>query len=344
MALAPGEPAPWFRADTPSLNQFSFSAAGGRYVLLLFAPSDPVRRQAAIDQVLALSRAPDDRHLSFMIVLASREPVQDRLPGMRWFFDPDRAVAGAYGVGEQGHWFLLDPALRIIAGASLDDTEALLARVSTLPEVNDHAATPLVAPVLIVPRVFEQPFCKTLIDHYHAIGGTPSGVMMEVDGQTVGVRDHTKSRRDVLIEDEPLKTQIRLRLQRRLLPEIEKAFRFKATRLERYLVAAYDAEEGGFFQAHRDNTTGGTAHRRFACSINLNAEAFEGGDLVFPEFGNHRYRPPTGGAVVFSCSLLHEASPVTRGTRFAFLPFFYDEAAARIRDAFLANQNDGKDS
>jgi hypothetical protein len=84
MALAPGEPAPWFRADTPSLNQFSFSAAGGRYVLLLFAPSDPVRRQAAIDQVLALSRAPDDRHLSFMIVLASREPVQDRLPGMRW--------------------------------------------------------------------------------------------------------------------------------------------------------------------------------------------------------------------------------------------------------------------
>jgi len=344
MVIAQGEPAPWFRADTPSLNQFSFSAAGGRYVLMLFAPASADLRQAAIDKVLTLSRPPDDRHLSFMIVLASREPVQDRLPGMRWFFDPDRAVAGAYGVEDEGHWILLDPALRVMATASLEETGSILNRVAGLPEVNDHAATPLVAPVLIVPRVFEQPFCKTLIDHYHATGGTPSGVMMEVDGQTVGVKDHTKSRRDVLIADEALKTQIRARLQRRLLPEIEKAFRFRVTRLERYLVAAYDAEEGGFFQAHRDNTTGGTAHRRFACSINLNSEAFEGGDLVFPEFGSHRYRPPTGGAVVFSCSLLHEATPVTQGTRFAFLPFFYDEAAAGIRDAYLAQQTDGKDS
>ena len=40
---------------------------------------------------------------------------------------------------------------------------------------------------------------------------------------------------------------------------------------------------------------------------------------------------PTGGAVVFSCSLLHEATPVTRGKRYAYLPFLYDEEGARIR-------------
>ena len=45
------------------------------------------------------------------------------------------------------------------------------------------------------------------------------------------------------------------------------------------------------------------------------------------------YRPPTGGAVVFSCSLLHEATPVTKGLRYATLPFLYDEAAAEIREA-----------
>ncbi|HEX3065321.1 MAG TPA: 2OG-Fe(II) oxygenase, partial [Dongiaceae bacterium] len=56
-------------------------------------------------------------------------------------------------------------------------------------------------------------------------------------------------------------------------------------------------------------------------------------DLVFPEFGVLTYRPPTGDAVVFSCSLLHEALPVTRGRRYAFLPFLYDEAAARVRRA-----------
>jgi predicted 2-oxoglutarate/Fe(II)-dependent dioxygenase YbiX len=37
--------------------------------------------------------------------------------------------------------------------------------------------------------------------------------------------------------------------------------------------------------------------------------------------------------VVFSCSLLHEAAPVTRGLRYATLPFLYDDEAARVRQA-----------
>jgi predicted 2-oxoglutarate/Fe(II)-dependent dioxygenase YbiX len=123
---------------------------------------------------------------------------------------------------------------------------------------------------------------------------------------------------------------MRERIQGRLLPEVWKSFQFSATRLERYIVACYDAGEGGHFQPHRDNTTGGTAHRRFAVTINLNDD-YEGGDLRFPEFGSHRYRGPVGGAVVFSCTLLHEVTPVTKGMRFATLPFLYDEAA--VRDA-----------
>ena len=102
--------------------------------------------------------------------------------------------------------------------------------------------------------------------------------------------------------------------------------------MERDLVACYDAADNGFFRPHRDNTTKGTAHRRFAVTINLNAEDYEGGDLCFPEFGAKTYRAPTGGAVVFSCSLLHEARPVTKGKRYAFLPFLYDEAAAQVRE------------
>ncbi|RYG09162.1 MAG: 2OG-Fe(II) oxygenase, partial [Caulobacteraceae bacterium] len=62
---------------------------------------------------------------------------------------------------------------------------------------------------------------------------------------------------------------------------------------------------------------------------------YDGGDLRFPEFGSRTFRPSVGGAVVFSCSLLHEATMVTRGTRYAFLPFLYDEAAAEVRRANL---------
>jgi predicted 2-oxoglutarate/Fe(II)-dependent dioxygenase YbiX len=189
--------------------------------------------------------------------------------------------------------------------------------------------------VLLTPRIFEPPFCEQLIAHYRQTGGRPSGFMREVDGVTTLMTDDEHKRRsDVVIEDETLRRQVVARLNRRLLPQIQKAFNFKATRIERYLVARYDAETGGFFRPHRDNTTKGTAHRRFAVSINLNAD-YEGGDLRFPEFGPRTYRPPPGGAVVFSCSILHEATQVTRGERFAFLPFLYDEAAAEIRAANL---------
>jgi hypothetical protein len=137
------------------------------------------------------------------------------------------------------------------------------------------------------------------------------------------------------VEDEKLTSVLQDRFRRRVVPEIRKAFQFEVTRMERYLVACYAAEEGGHFRAHRDNTTKGTAHRRFAVSVNLNADEYEGGDLRLPEFGPRTYRAPTGGGVVFSCSLLHEAIPVTRGKRYAFLPFLYDEAARKIREANL---------
>ena len=115
------------------------------------------------------------------------------------------------------------------------------------------------------------------------------------------------------------------------MPEIAKVHQFKVTRMERYLVGCYTAEDEAHFRPHRDNTTKGTAHRRFAVSVNLNCD-FDGGEVSFPEYGPRSLKPPPGGAVVFSCSLLHAVSRVTRGRRYAFLPFLYDEAAAKIRE------------
>jgi len=148
---------------------------------------------------------------------------------------------------------------------------------------------------------------------------------------TVGMIDHRhKRRRDCVIEDEALRRATMVRIHDRLLPQIERAFQFRATRMERYIVSCYDATERGMFRAHRDNTTRGTAHRRFAVSLFLN-DGYEGGQLVFDEYGQATYGAPAGGAVVFSCSMLHEALPVTSGRRYMFLPFLYDEAARRQR-------------
>jgi predicted 2-oxoglutarate/Fe(II)-dependent dioxygenase YbiX len=188
------------------------------------------------------------------------------------------------------------------------------------------------APVLVVPYVFEPELCQRLIDYYKTRGGSDSGFMRDQDGKTVGVYDYAHKRRmDCEIFDDALIRATHERMQRRLVPAIRQAYQFNVTRIERHIVACYDAAQGAHFRAHRDNTTLGTAHRRFAVTINLNSDEYEGGEIWFPEFGRHKYKAPSGSAIVFSCSLLHEVPKVTRGKRYAFLPFLYDDAAAAIR-------------
>ena len=337
--LAPGDLTPDFCAPSRLNPKYNFSTVAGRYVLLAFMPNDPARRAGAVAAFAAIRPRFDDRFLAAFFVASRADGPDipaDQTPGQRWLFDPDGDVARLYHLrDDEGGWFLLDPTQRLLQIAPLDAPGPLFARiVAGLPPLAAHAGTPLVAPALVVPRVFEPEFCRRLIDVYEARGGAPSGVMRDIDGRTVGVLDGMKRRRDVNLEQDPeLRREIVARIERSVIPMIARTYQFRPTRIERYLVACYDAAEGGFFRPHRDNETLGTAHRRFACSINLNSEEFEGGDLRFPEFGPRTYRPPTGGAVVFACNLLHEATAVTRGRRYAFLPFFYDEEGHRIREA-----------
>jgi predicted 2-oxoglutarate/Fe(II)-dependent dioxygenase YbiX len=338
MTLMLGTPAPVFTGPTPTRPDFSFGSVAGRYVLLCFLPCDPQVRRRVVPVLEANRALLDERRLVAFVVVRDPEGLAEARDGfgLRWFLDADGAISRLYGAltpdgSEEPHWLLLDPTLRLLMAARIDEGVGLFARIRRLPQPESHALVEMTAPVLIVPRILEPALCRRLIEHYNETGGEPSGVMRDVGGRTVGVLDDFKRRRDAAIQDPELQMALRVRIDRRLLPEIEKAFQFKATRIERYIVACYDAGEGGYFRPHRDNTTAGTAHRQFAVSINLNAEEFEGGDLRFPEYGSRTYRPPTGGAVVFSCSLLHEATPVTRGTRYATLPFLYDDAGAEVR-------------
>jgi hypothetical protein len=158
--------------------------------------------------------------------------------------------------------------------------------------------------------------------------------MKQIDGQTVGVTDYShKIRSDHYLRSGPDEEVIRPFIVERVIPEIRKAFNYTVTRREDFRIAGYDSTRGGYFRPHRDNTTAATAHRRFAMSLLLNDD-YQGGYLRFPEFGPHRYRPPAGSAVVFSCSLLHEATDVTAGRRFVLLSFFYGEAEAKLREQY----------
>ncbi len=349
-----GDPAPAFIARSPSNAAYHFHAAAGRYTVLCFAGSaaDP-RTQSAVATALTRDDLFDDDHAALFVV--SNDPADEterrlanRIPGLRIFWDFDLRVAKTYGVVAQDaqpgsgalefyrFWLVMDPTLRVIAQvpfrADGSDAQEVMQLVEGLPPPARFAGIELQAPVLYLPRVFEPELCRGLIDLYETHGGVESGFMREEGGRTVGATDPShKRRKDYDITDRALISTLQARIQRRIVPEIAKVHQFQVTRMERYIVACYAAEEGGHFAAHRDNTTAGTAHRRFAVSINLNDD-FDGGEVSFPEYGPRGFKAPAGGAVVFSCSLLHQVSRVTRGRRYAFLPFLYDESAAKLRE------------
>ena len=351
--ILPGDTAPWFAQRSTSNPRYVFDTAAGRYLVLCFLGSgSDDHAQAAIAAAMTRRNIFDDVTASFFAVTSdpgdeTEKRLRESLPGYRVFWDFDGLIGRLYGalpreadpkggVRARRIWVILDPTLRVLKvipfAPDRSDIESFLSCVDGLPPPSRFAGFDLQAPILVLPNVFEDELCRRLIGLYEKNGGTESGFMREIDGKTVAVQDHNhKRRKDYEIGDEELIRELQGRFQRRVVPQIRKAHQFRVTRMERYIVSCYAAEDEAHFRAHRDNTTKGTAHRRFAVSVNLN-DAFDGGEVSFPEYGPRSFKAPPGGAVVFSCSLLHAVSKVTRGRRYAFLPFLYDDEAAKIRE------------
>ena len=192
------------------------------------------------------------------------------------------------------------------------------------------------APVLVVPDLVDREHCARLVGFWEA-GEKMRGTVSRAAGDGGAVVDTAIKRRgDVYLANDGAEARALVGLfQRRLFPEIAKAFRFRVTRAETLRIGGYDARERGHFKPHRDDTTPATRHRQFAMSLNLNTGEYRGGELRFPEYGGQVFDVARGGAVIFSCGLLHEALPVTEGRRIGVFGFFHgeaDEERRRSRD------------
>lgn len=353
--LEPGDRIPSFKTSSRANPTFSFDSVAGRWLVLgcLGSLGWPQIAHSMRAMTAAIDLF-DDRQASLFLLSADpkdkqQDRVPDRLPGLRVLLDTNLTVSKTLGaVGNDAttandyrpFWIVMDPGLTIRAVVPLSADAREVAQILTMlrnaPPPESYLGFPVPPPVLILPDVFEPAFCSHLIDLYHRNGAEVSGFMRDVDGKTLAVHDPSfKVRRDFVIDDPTIIKATQARIMRKVIPQIERVHFFRCSRMERYMVGGYPADEGGHFRPHRDNTTLGTAHRRFAVSINLNDD-FEGGAVSFPEYSPHGIKAPRGAAVVFSCSLLHAVGQVTCGTRYAFLPFLYDDAAAKLREANAA--------
>ena len=301
-----GERGPDFVLKGPSGEPARFYAhAGGSPIALVFGRDGAGTRMAELTDLLA--------GRGDVVVTSVDEP----------------SAAEAYGVdAEQQTVVVLDPDLRVL-GVVTDDQRS--AEVVTLLEAGIHRGPDTEvrdqAPVLFIPRVLDAQQQDRLIDLAERAGDVETGVERFSEGSRREVLDAGyKRRRDHTVRDPDLLGELSSVVGRRVMPEVRKAFAFRATRFEGFKIACYDATTGGFFRAHRDNLTPSTAHRVFALTLNLN-DAYEGGQLRFREYGNQLYRPDAGAALVFSCAHLHEVRDVTAGRRFVLLSFLYGEPA-----------------
>jgi predicted 2-oxoglutarate/Fe(II)-dependent dioxygenase YbiX len=234
-------------------------------------------------------------------------------------------VALGAGGGLRQRVILLDPNQRV---AATFDSRALLAAAESIGSVADGVrsnagATQVIgsamAPVLVLPRVFEPDFCSQVIRLWQKGDHHDSGVSSRYGN--VGVLE-LKRTEDYMVVEPMMQKAISDRLAWRIGPELIKVFAFdREFSFDAHVVLSYSAEGKHFFGAHRDNGAPTTADRAFAVSLNLNDD-YEGGELVFPEYAGVKVSPPAGAAAVFSCSVLHRALPVTSGRRFVLTTFF----------------------
>lgn len=310
-----GERAPDFVLPIMDGPQTRFySRAGGRPTLLIFAKEERVL------EGLEVSEAVDVFVVSPLVLAKANATV---------FIDSENAVGKAYGLDGVFAAFALDINLRVLSG--IQDPQAFdqiyrAFESQSSPQARDIDVQ---APVLLIPNVLTPDICRVLINVWATKGNTETGVESSNSGVRRDVIDYqNKKRRDHEVTDAQLLRLLTSTVGRRVMPEVQRAFHYRATRFEGFKIACYDAESGGFFRAHRDNLSPSTAHRRFALTLNLNDD-YTGGHLIFPEFGPHRYRPLAGDAIVFSSSFLHEVQPVTRGRRFTLLSFLFHEEQRR---------------
>ncbi|MEX0921598.1 MAG: redoxin domain-containing protein [Rhodovibrionaceae bacterium] len=353
--LAPGDFLPDFQLPD-HLGRSSILATQmlGKPVVLLFYPGNSLlAAQKQLRRFAALGR--ELEQAAHVFAICSDPPEANAKAASLTGFpfqilcDGNRQLAAAFQIqhnlqpagdplGAAGFTCVLGDRNRRLLRIDRDIAEAnyadrLLAELRDWPEP-EPVALPASAPLLYVPRVLEPEFCRRLIE-IHEADNEPSYARQDSHGQARDNTDATvKVRRDHYVRDPALFNDIKWRIGRRVLPEIEKAFFYRVTGVEEFKICRYDAEDHGHFIPHRDNNNISGAHRRFAMTLNLNPagpeEDYDGGYLRFPEYGPHLYRPAPGDAVIFSCSLLHEATEVTRGRRYVLLSFMFGEDGAEI--------------
>lgn len=331
--LGKGDHSPVFSCTDTDGDLFDFYVAvTGKPIVLIFCGDKDLKDLA--ESSLSETFFDQDQVQVATLLCGEAPQVQAQAVACNWPFRTMVDVGGEITSGfadlsgvRMPAIYVLDPNQRVVGITSVDDAgDDLDVWLENCIREASHSIPPepvsRTVPVLMVPRVLEPEDCDWLIglwrDGEKHTGQVSLGSKAK---ERVGVVQNMKRREDYIVKDAEVEKRILDRVMPRLVPEIKKILHFHRWDMEALRIGCYKAADSGFFNVHRDNTNPSVANRRYAITINLNTGDYEGGDLRFPEYGKELFQPPCAGAIVFSCSMLHEVLPVTAGERYTLLTF-----------------------
>ena len=334
--LAAGDRFPNFvmRDTEDRVCELYTAISGGPIMVLVLAPGDTAG--ANVLNYIRQNAGPLDERALQTFVICEPALANGDGPARLWLLpDADGSAAESYlGMAQvkAPAAFVLDPNQRIVGVHAGADPFALMGAVTATLDRHacdrEQRAINGMAPVLMIPNVLAPDMVARLIALWES--GHDDGMVRhgDDDGGDKTVNYGFKRRRDHVIDDPDLDYELTDLLFPRIAQEVAKVHYLENWIFERFRVGCYEATDAGFFAPHRDNFNVDVQHRKFAVTVNLNSGDYEGGGLRFPEYGPEVFSPPTGGAILFSCSLLHEVLPVTSGRRFTLLNFLLANSPA----------------
>ena len=169
-------------------HRLAFDPFPGRMIALAFLSSiaDPAA-QSALTALSAKRRLVDEGKAAFFAVVPESESEAEsglklRFPSIVFLSDGDE-TARAFGV--ERCLIILDPMLRVIDVAPLDEMDRALAHLGDQPQPSGALEPSLPAPILVLPHVFEPELCAHLIACFERGGGAESGFMQDQGGRGI---------------------------------------------------------------------------------------------------------------------------------------------------------------
>jgi len=324
--LVPGDRVPNLTfPDLTGKNRLMYLEVFGGPIVLAIAPDPNEAPGEALLAGLAKRSAALDKIGAHRFVISRREPAGRLDPGALVMIDPygdgmklfRPATDGSEDEAKRSKASIavLDPNQRLVAlftaenhrdpaGEALKVAEQVRARSTATPVRLDRAA-----PVPILDNLMPPDLCDRL------------AALWEADDQGGPAREH-------VITDPDLQREVAQTIGPRVMNEVNKVFNYRQPlRFEILTVIGQDSSHADVPGPHRDNLRA-EQRRRFAVTLPLN-DGYEGGELVFPEYGPHHYALPKGAGAIFSCDLLHQTLPVLSGRALMLSTFLIEPGQPR---------------